>query len=93
MATVLIFLSDVQEGGETVFPKVPPPPSQTRAAGFSECAMKGLAAKPKKGSAVLFWRWAGRPSRCPWPGSPAAAPRPASTCSSARAAPTALAHR
>ena len=35
--------------------QVKAPASQTRAAGFSECAMKGLAAKPRKGSAVLFW--------------------------------------
>lgn len=31
------------------------PPSQTLAAGFSDCAMKGLAVKPRKGDAVVFW--------------------------------------
>ncbi len=34
---------------------MPKPASQTTAAGFSECAMKSLAVRPKKGDAVLFW--------------------------------------
>jgi hypothetical protein len=34
-----------------VFPNVPVPPSQTLAAGYSECAMKGLAVRPRKGDA------------------------------------------
>jgi len=55
LLTGLMYLADVEEGGETVFPKVKPPPEQTRAAGFSECAMKGLAVKPRKGDIVLFW--------------------------------------
>lgn len=42
-------------GGETIFPNVDPPPSQTRAAGFSECALDGLAVRPRKGDAVVFW--------------------------------------
>lgn len=40
IATVLIYLSEVEEGGETIFP---------RAEGGE------LAVKPKKGDAVLFW--------------------------------------
>ncbi|GIL58141.1 hypothetical protein Vafri_12998 [Volvox africanus] len=54
MATVLMYLATPEEGGETVFPKVPAPAGQTRA-NFSECAMKGMAVKPFKGDAVLFW--------------------------------------
>lgn len=54
MATVLMYLSEPEEGGETVFPKVPVPSWQT-AGNFSKCAMQGLAVKPKKGDAVLFW--------------------------------------
>jgi 2OG-Fe(II) oxygenase superfamily len=37
-----------------VFPNVKVPPTQTRES-YSECAMKGLSVKPKKGSAVAFW--------------------------------------
>lgn len=54
MATVLMYLTDVEEGGETVFPKVPAPKSQT-SANYSKCAMQGLANKPQQGDAVLFW--------------------------------------
>ncbi|GFR49100.1 hypothetical protein Agub_g10896 [Astrephomene gubernaculifera] len=54
MATVLMYLSAPEEGGETVFPKVPAPPGQT-SANFSECGMRGMAVKPVKGDAVLFW--------------------------------------
>ncbi|KXZ50174.1 hypothetical protein GPECTOR_17g810 [Gonium pectorale] len=54
MATVLMYLATPEEGGETVFPKVPVPAWQTRD-NFSECAMKGMAVKPVKGDAVLFW--------------------------------------
>lgn len=51
MATVLMYLTDVEEGGETVFPKVPPPPGQVA----SPCGSKGLSVKPRRGSAVVFW--------------------------------------
>eukprot|EP00899_Mesostigma_viride_P000751 jgi/Mesvir1/10677/Mv13768-RA.1 len=56
LATVLMYLTDVEEGGETLFPS---------ARGFdrklverddlSECAKGGLAVKPKKGDALLFY--------------------------------------
>lgn len=45
------YLNDVEEGGETVFPNLPAAPHQTRENGFSECALEGLAAKPRKGDA------------------------------------------
>ncbi|XP_044500400.1 prolyl 4-hydroxylase 1 isoform X1 [Mangifera indica] len=50
IATVLMYLSDNVEGGETYFPM----------AGSGECScggktMKGLSVKPIKGNAVLFW--------------------------------------
>ena len=50
-ATVLMYLNDVEEGGETVFPNIPAGPNGPE---FSDCARHHLAAKPKKGNAVLF---------------------------------------
>ncbi|XP_058183755.1 prolyl 4-hydroxylase 1 isoform X1 [Rhododendron vialii] len=50
VATMLMYLSDNVEGGETYFPM----------AGSSECScggrmMKGMCVKPNKGDALLFW--------------------------------------
>uniref|UniRef100_A0A7N0RBR7 Fe2OG dioxygenase domain-containing protein n=1 Tax=Kalanchoe fedtschenkoi TaxID=63787 RepID=A0A7N0RBR7_KALFE len=50
VATMLMYLSDNVEGGETYFPL----------AGTGECScggktVKGVSVKPKKGDAVLFW--------------------------------------
>ncbi|KAG2726186.1 hypothetical protein I3843_01G098300 [Carya illinoinensis] len=50
IATILMYLSDNVEGGETYFPM----------AGSGECScggkmVKGLSVKPNKGDAVLFW--------------------------------------
>ncbi|KAI9196014.1 hypothetical protein LWI28_020269 [Acer negundo] len=50
IATMLMYLSDNVEGGETYFPM----------AGSGECScggkiVKGLSVKPNKGDAVLFW--------------------------------------
>lgn len=51
-ATVLTYLADTEEGGETVFPNIPAPGGEN--VGFSECARYHLAAKPRRGDAVLF---------------------------------------
>eukprot|EP00884_Botryococcus_braunii_P009280 jgi/Botrbrau1/18353/Bobra.0179s0078.1 len=51
-ATVLMYLADTEEGGETTFPNVPAPNGINE--GFSECARYTLAAKPRKGDAILF---------------------------------------
>jgi hypothetical protein len=40
MATVLIYLTDVIEGGETVFPHVPKAEHQTLEKGWSNCSLQ-----------------------------------------------------
>uniref|UniRef100_A0A383VPY4 procollagen-proline 4-dioxygenase n=1 Tax=Tetradesmus obliquus TaxID=3088 RepID=A0A383VPY4_TETOB len=53
VATVLMYLQDVEEGGETTFPLLPAP-GGLNPPEFSNCARSVLAVKPKKGTALLF---------------------------------------
>ncbi|KAG5030528.1 hypothetical protein JHK82_014135 [Glycine max] len=56
IATVLMYLSDVEEGGETVFPAANANFSSVPWWNdLSQCARKGLSVKPKMGDALLFW--------------------------------------
>ncbi|KAL7090589.1 hypothetical protein ABFS83_12G047300 [Erythranthe nasuta] len=56
IATVLMYLSDVEEGGETVFPaakgNISAVPWWNE---LSQCGKEGLSIKPKMGDALLFW--------------------------------------
>lgn len=52
-ATVLLYLTDVA-GGETVFP-LAEEFDDTKDPTLSECARKGIAVKPRKGDALLFF--------------------------------------
>ncbi|KAG0454154.1 hypothetical protein HPP92_025458 [Vanilla planifolia] len=56
IATVLMYLSDVEVGGETTFPYVKVNSSSLPWYNeLSECGKKGLSVRPKMGDALLFW--------------------------------------
>lgn len=56
IATMVMYLSDVDEGGETIFPNAKVNSSSLPYYDeLSECGKKGLAVKPKLGNALLFW--------------------------------------
>ncbi|CAN1315188.1 Probable prolyl 4-hydroxylase 3 [Linum perenne] len=54
--TATLLMSDVEEGGETVFPSAKANASSVPWWNeLSECGKKGLSLKPKRGNALLFW--------------------------------------
>ncbi|XP_038976008.1 probable prolyl 4-hydroxylase 6 isoform X2 [Phoenix dactylifera] len=54
-ATVIMYLSNVNKGGETIFPSAEGGVSQYKDETWSDCARTGYAVKPNKGDALLFF--------------------------------------
>ncbi|KAF5189923.1 Prolyl 4-hydroxylase [Thalictrum thalictroides] len=54
-ATVLMYLSNVEKGGETIFPYSEAKLDQPKDETWSDCAKSGYAVKPRKGDALLFF--------------------------------------
>ncbi|KAL0925901.1 hypothetical protein M5K25_004276 [Dendrobium thyrsiflorum] len=55
IATVLMYLSNVIKGGETIFPNSQAKLSQEKDDTWSDCAKNGYAVKAEKGDALLFF--------------------------------------
>ncbi|KAJ0987920.1 hypothetical protein J5N97_006276 [Dioscorea zingiberensis] len=55
IATILMYLSNVTHGGETIFPMSELKDTQIKADKWSDCAANGYAVKPVKGNVLLLF--------------------------------------
>eukprot|EP00271_Cylindrocystis_brebissonii_P014476 TRINITY_DN35827_c0_g1_i1.p1 TRINITY_DN35827_c0_g1~~TRINITY_DN35827_c0_g1_i1.p1 ORF type:complete len:278 (-),score=42.73 TRINITY_DN35827_c0_g1_i1:390-1223(-) len=55
LATMLMYLTDVEIGGETVFPAADANVNQPGYDELSKCGKAGVGFRPKRGDAILFW--------------------------------------
>lgn len=55
IVTVLMYLTDVIKGGETVFPQAEKDRHSIKDDTLSECGKQGIAVKPRRGDALLFF--------------------------------------